>query len=96
MIGLIIVMTFVCIILLLLLSSLKITFNICDGVDFRVSFLGISLFSLNENKPVKNKSEKSKGKSKLTNTLKEYSKGNGGRSSRDVSEKQRRKFLVVP
>ena len=75
MIGLIIVMTFVCIILLLLLSSLKITFNICDGVDFRVSFLGISLFSLKENKPVKNKSEKSKGKSKLTNTLKEYSKG---------------------
>ena len=61
MIGLIIAGAVLCIILILLLSSLKITLNISDGVTFKITYLGLSVFTQKQNK--------------LTNVLKDYAKG---------------------
>lgn len=75
MIGLIIATVFVCIILTLLFSSLKITLSISDTVIFKLSYLGIPLFSFDKNKPVKKKKEKHKDNKSFTEVLKDYTKG---------------------
>ena len=73
MIGLIIAITIICIILILLCSSLKIVLKISDGVVFRISFLGITVFSLDNDRQLKK--EDSTEKKKITTVLKEYTKG---------------------
>lgn len=71
--GLIIAAILLCILLILLLSSLKITLNICDGVEFKINFLGINIFNLKK-KHKRKKQKNGKEDKKLIGVLKEYTK----------------------